>query len=490
MDAKTKGTKVKVGKLKLFRFNIMVAGESGQGKTTFLKALLRKYVRGINISTLDGKTTKTVEISQIGSFIVDTDVGECEVFLHDTPGYGDYINNKDAIDLVHGYLDERHRRWRNLDVQAMTVEQRNNSDTRIHCAFYFIASHRMKAIDIQFISQLSPLVPIIPIIAKADTMTLEERHDFLCQVRSQLQTLKLVATCSITYDFMEDGDDFIPETSSPDIDSDSTQEREHEDQAYVNVGRSMMSDTSDREIAPEIGENYQNTTTSVSTEKEKEIETPGLPKIRNIFAIVCDNSPNNCREYPWGRLQIDDERHSDFRRLQRLMFEEGRHIHGMIDETQTRTISMYSQQKKPPITVIQQIYHHLNNLRAHIFSRHILIAIFLFMLFFSTGYFASRSFTVAGVSGHETYHTSRESCGFKPYPDQSIKAEMKFPSPTIHEKYGKPLKKSSEEPNKSDDTSFQDTVQFEQNTDIFADKYEKTKKVLKFIFSNMFHPRE
>jgi hypothetical protein len=41
--------------------------------------------------------------------------------------------------------------------------------------------------------------------------------------------------------------------------------------------------------------------------------------VRNIFAIVCD--PSSVREYPWGRLEIDNEMHSDFRRLQRLVFD-------------------------------------------------------------------------------------------------------------------------------------------------------------------------
>jgi septin family protein len=49
----------------------------------------------------------------------------------------------------------------------------NETDSRIHCLFYFIPSHRMKDIDTEFIERLSPIVPIVPIIAKADMMTVE-----------------------------------------------------------------------------------------------------------------------------------------------------------------------------------------------------------------------------------------------------------------------------------------------------------------------------
>ena len=59
---------------------------------------------------------------------------------------GDHINNQDAIDLVYKHLHDRHLQWRNVDVQSMTYEERNLADTRIHCCFYFISSHRIKGI--------------------------------------------------------------------------------------------------------------------------------------------------------------------------------------------------------------------------------------------------------------------------------------------------------------------------------------------------------
>lgn len=53
-------------------------------------------------------------------------------------------------------------------------------DTRIHCCLYFIAptGHTLKAIDILVMKKLSEVVNVVPVIAKSDSLTLEEREAF------------------------------------------------------------------------------------------------------------------------------------------------------------------------------------------------------------------------------------------------------------------------------------------------------------------------
>ena len=65
-----------------------------------------------------------------------------------------------------------------------------------------------------------------------------------------------------------------------------------------------------------------------------------LPRIRNAFAVVCDTSESGKREYPWGSLDIYDEQHSDFRRLQRLMFESN-HITRLRELTQEMSVALH-----------------------------------------------------------------------------------------------------------------------------------------------------
>lgn len=68
-------------------------------------------------------------------------------------------------------------------------------DTRIHACLYFIAptGHTLKAIDIVVMKKLSEVVNVVPVIAKSDSLTLEEREAFKERVRVLLSTGRLVA---------------------------------------------------------------------------------------------------------------------------------------------------------------------------------------------------------------------------------------------------------------------------------------------------------
>jgi septin family protein len=64
-----------------------------------------------------------------------------------------------------------------------------------------------------------------------------------------------------------------------------------------------------------------------------------LPKVRNVFAVVCDTSDSGKREYPWGALDIYDEEHSDFRRLQRVILDSD-NITEFIKQTQDMSLRL------------------------------------------------------------------------------------------------------------------------------------------------------
>lgn len=53
-------------------------------------------------------------------------------------------------------------------------------DSRIHCCLYFIrpSGHSLKPIDIIVMKKLADVVNVVPVIAKADTLTMEERAKF------------------------------------------------------------------------------------------------------------------------------------------------------------------------------------------------------------------------------------------------------------------------------------------------------------------------
>ena len=109
------------------RFNILVVGESGLGKTTFLVTLLKKYCSDLEqlAPRLRSPPHKTIEIGEIGRFLLKTTSGDIvEVVLYDSPGYGDFVNNQESIDQVRTNLLHRHEHWLQLDLPVRTCRFR------------------------------------------------------------------------------------------------------------------------------------------------------------------------------------------------------------------------------------------------------------------------------------------------------------------------------------------------------------------------------
>ena len=67
---------IKQNKRDTLKLNLMVVGESGLGKTTFLNSLLGRYVPSIDVSTRRAINEKTNHISQIGTFEIVTESGD------------------------------------------------------------------------------------------------------------------------------------------------------------------------------------------------------------------------------------------------------------------------------------------------------------------------------------------------------------------------------------------------------------------------------
>jgi septin 3/9/12 len=60
------------------------------------------------------------------------------------------------------------------------MRDRQIIDSRIHACLYFIrpSGHSLKPIDIIVMKKLADVVNVVPVIAKADSMTLDERIKF------------------------------------------------------------------------------------------------------------------------------------------------------------------------------------------------------------------------------------------------------------------------------------------------------------------------
>ncbi|XP_049740476.1 neuronal-specific septin-3 isoform X4 [Elephas maximus indicus] len=105
----------------------------------------------------------------------------------DTPGFGDQINNENCWEPIEKYINEQYEKF--LKEEVNIARKKRIPDTRVHCCLYFISptGHSLRPLDVEFMKHLSKVVNIIPVIAKADTMTLEEKSEFKQRVRKELE---------------------------------------------------------------------------------------------------------------------------------------------------------------------------------------------------------------------------------------------------------------------------------------------------------------
>lgn len=106
----------------------------------------------------------------------------------DTPGFGDYVNNRDSWAPIIDFVDDQHEIYMRQEQQPERAEK---SDLRVHACLFFIrptghtyvpsysisinpiltTSPRLKPLDIEIMKRLGTRVNLIPVIAKADTLT-------------------------------------------------------------------------------------------------------------------------------------------------------------------------------------------------------------------------------------------------------------------------------------------------------------------------------
>ncbi|GAA5996370.1 septin CDC10 [Rhodotorula paludigena] len=169
-----------------FQFNVIVVGQTGLGKSTLINTIFASHL----IDTKgrfepDEPIRQTTEIQAV-SHIVQENAVRLRLNIVDTPGYGDLVNNENCWDPIVKYIKDQHSAYLRKELTAM--RDKHIPDTRIHACLYFIAptGHTLKAIDIVVMKKLAEVVNVVPVIAKADSLTLEEREAFKERIRAEL----------------------------------------------------------------------------------------------------------------------------------------------------------------------------------------------------------------------------------------------------------------------------------------------------------------
>ena len=125
----------------VFRFNVMVVGESGLGKSTFLRTLFKLFTSFDDVrqlvpehsdaateaeplvheSSLDDDRAKTTQVRQIGR--LEREIGDTRYIFTviDTPGYGDYIDNNKSFEPIEEFIDGCYKSYRALQISLDSI---------------------------------------------------------------------------------------------------------------------------------------------------------------------------------------------------------------------------------------------------------------------------------------------------------------------------------------------------------------------------------
>ncbi|KAJ1900809.1 cell division control protein [Kickxella alabastrina] len=259
-----------------FNLNVILVGESGMGKSTLVNSIFASHL----IDTQGRRAAqevirKTTEIAPVTQMLEENGV-RVKLTIVDTPGFGDQCNNEGCWVPVIKYIKDQHAAY--LERELKPNRERIIVDTRVHACLYFLnpGSRGLRPLDVEVLKRLTEVTNVIPVIAKSDSMTIEERTAFKRHIKEELAFHRIM---------------LFPYASDDDADDD------------------RVLNASIRELIP-----------FAVVGSEEVIEVEGK-LIRG-------------RRHGWGVINIFDETHSDFVHLRNFMLRT--HLSDLIEVTSQR----------------------------------------------------------------------------------------------------------------------------------------------------------
>ncbi|KAH2760824.1 hypothetical protein KXW10_000754 [Aspergillus fumigatus] len=234
------------------QFCLMVCGASGTGRTTFVNTLCGKKV----LESKDADDAASAHIEEgvrIKPVTVELELDDEGTRISLTIACRNQFR---IFGEIVGYLERQYD-----DILAEESRIKRNPrfrDNRVHVLLYFIAptGHGLRELDIELMKRLSPRVNVIPVIGKADSLTPAELAESKKLIMEDIEHYR-IPVYNFPYDIEEDDEDTVEENA----------------------------------------------------------ELRGLMP----FAIVgsedfveIDGRKVRARQYPWGVVEVENPRHSDF----------------------------------------------------------------------------------------------------------------------------------------------------------------------------------
>ncbi|KAG7253565.1 hypothetical protein CRUP_021890, partial [Coryphaenoides rupestris] len=136
-----------------FDFTLMVAGESGLGKSTLVNSLfLTDLYKDRKLLNAEERINQTVEIIKHTVDIEEKGV-KLKLTIVDTPGFGDAVNNNQCWKPITDYIDQQFEQYFR---DESGLNRKNIQDNRVHCCLYFIPpfGHGLRPVDVEFMKAL------------------------------------------------------------------------------------------------------------------------------------------------------------------------------------------------------------------------------------------------------------------------------------------------------------------------------------------------
>ncbi|XP_023237585.1 septin-7-like [Centruroides sculpturatus] len=168
-----------------FHFTLMLVGEAGLGKSTFLNNLFLSNIYSDEYPSPSERIKPTVQIETTKLQLEENGV-KLNLTVVDVPGFGDSLNNNGCWRPITNFINERFDQY--LEDESRVNRDVIVPDNRVHCCLYFISpcGNGLRPLDVEVMKNLHDKVNIIPLIAKADSFTPEECAAFKKIIMNQI----------------------------------------------------------------------------------------------------------------------------------------------------------------------------------------------------------------------------------------------------------------------------------------------------------------